>query len=173
MAAANKEHRIQNYQEANGDFRRFLRMTNYSTPAGSSVLFYLFGFHQGSRNHADRLDSYQAFRSTALIGACICGDKLGNLQSALTNCKSAVALDAKDATAHFFLGNVYRDLFNQTLDADAPRCEYLLEARSNYNQTVAINPNMNESVMAKTILGNINQVASTLHCHIVDDSTKL
>lgn len=173
MAAADKTNRAEHYQQANDDFHRFLRFTDFSTPVGSSIVFYFFGFGQGSRNHADRRDSYEAFRSTGFIGACICGQKLGQLQSALKYCKNAVALDARDATAHFFLGNVYRDLFNRTLDADKPQCDYLMGARGQYVETVAINPDIQESVMAKSILTDINRVAPSLHCQVPSDSAGL
>jgi tetratricopeptide (TPR) repeat protein len=166
LAASDKTNRQENYLLANDDFHRFLRLTDFSTPTGSAVLFYLFGFGQGSRNHADRSGAYEAFRATGLIGACICSDKLGNLQSALAYCKNAVNIDKRDATAQFFLGNVYRDMFNQALDADAPNCEYLISAHDHYAEAVSINPDLHESVMAKTIMADITRVAPTLHCQM-------
>ncbi len=164
MAAADKEDRAENYRLANDDFHRFLRLTDFSTPTGSKLAFYLFGFGQGSRNHADRFGSYAAFRSTGFIGACICSDKSGNLESALKYCKKAVASDSKDPTAHFFSGNVYRDLFNQSLDADKPSCEYLLSARAEYAGAVAINSEIREAVMAKTIIADIDRITPNFHC---------
>lgn len=168
MAVGEKARRTEYYREANADFRRFLRMMDFSNSPSSSLTFYLAGLVGlgWGRTHADRSGSYEAFRSTGLLGACDCGERLGSLQSALKYCQGALAIDQKDATAHFFLGNVYRDLFNQTLDADAPQCEYLLNARAQYLQTVSINPSIQESEMAKTILTSINRVAPSFHCHV-------
>lgn len=166
MAVGEKAHRTEHYQEADADFHRFLRLIGSSNSPGSNILFFLIGFRLGSRYHADRGGSQEEFRSTGLLGACDCAEKLGNLQSALKYCQSAVALERQDPAAHFFLASVYRDLFNQSLDADAPQCEYLLSARAHYLQTVAINPNIRESEMAKTILGSIDRVAPNFHCHV-------
>jgi tetratricopeptide (TPR) repeat protein len=152
------------YESARDDFRRFLRMTDFSTSLGSQVGFYFIGFGVGRRRHADRDVAYKAQRGMAYTGICHCEQKLGNLVLAVSYCQRALKFDANDATAHFFLGNAYRELFNQSVNDKAPRCQYLLNARSEYARTVKSNPDIDEAKIARSYLEEIAMTVSKLRC---------
>jgi tetratricopeptide (TPR) repeat protein len=152
------------FERSAEDFRQFLRLTDFSTSLGSQIGFYFIGFGVGSRNHADREIAYRMQRVWAYTGLCHCEEKLGQFLSASKHCQRALAIDNRDPTAHFYLANVYRDLFNRSLESDSPECHLAANARAEYAETVRINPDLEESRMSTVIMASIDKVLPAVHC---------
>jgi len=145
------------YRQAAETFDRYLDLTNFSTPAYEKFAYYFIGFGLGARRHADRQGVYAYQRNMAYVGLCDCQDKLGNLQPARYACERAIQYDRNEALAYFFLGNVYRDLYNA-----ARRRDYLLSARANYAETIQINPDCDVCKNAKIYIENIDGILPKL-----------
>ena len=140
------------YRNAADNYRTVLRMTNFETPAPARLAFFL-GLPTAHRSHADRQASYASQRQFTLMGLCQCEDKLGNFLQARNYCSRAVEYDPKEPMSYFFLGNVYRDMFNAS-----PQRDYLLLAKANYIKTVEINPDLDVSPNAEKYIQNIDQL---------------
>lgn len=144
-------------ERARDDFQRFLKMTNFSSPIYSQAAFYFIGFGLGSRGHADRQSSYDNQRAIALLGLCDYEHHARNFARAATFCKQSLALNPSDETAYFFLGNVYRDQYNQS-----SQVHDLEQARDNYSRVVKINPNFEYAKNARTYIEMIDVVLAKL-----------
>jgi tetratricopeptide (TPR) repeat protein len=125
------------YGQAVDYYNSFVAQTNFVAPLHARLESYFIGLGAGYRSHADRQASYAYQRSLAFMGLCDCEDKLGNLQRAGSFCQRAIKYDPSEPITYFFLGNVYRDKYNETLG-----CDDLLLARANYVKTVQINPDI-------------------------------
>ena len=148
----NQDLRSQLYREARNDYKTFLDLTNFSTPAGDWIAFHFIGFGLGSRRHADRAAAYNSQRSTGFLGLCLCDQRLGDLQQAREHCQKALRYDPLDPIGYFELGNVYRDMFNAAIDKGSIRCDYLLSARQNYSKMLELNGSLVESKHARTYM---------------------
>lgn len=159
LAAAEKNPpaRAQLSGHARDDFQRFLKMTNFSSPIYSQAAFYFIGFGLGSRGHADRQSSYDNQRAIALLGLCDYEHRARNFARAAAFCKQSLALNATDETAYFFLGNVYRDQYNQS-----SQIHDLEQARDNYSRVVKINPNFEFAKNARNYIEMIDVVLAKL-----------
>ncbi len=149
----NESRRLNTYAQSVESYRKYLALTNFSTPAGEKLVFYFVGFGLGRRSHADRQLPYVYQRNLAFMGLCDCEDKLGNFLRASDYCQRAIKYDPEEAMAYFFLGNVYRDLYNRALSRD-----YLVLARKNYSKMIQINPDLEMSGHAKDYIEQIDQL---------------
>jgi tetratricopeptide (TPR) repeat protein len=140
------------YRNAADNYRTVLWMTNDETPVPAKLAFYL-GLPMGHRSHADRQASQASLRQFALMGLCDTEDKLDNYLRALNYCSRAVKYDPKEPLSYWFLGNLYRDMFNSS-----PRRDYLLLARANYRKMIEINPDLELSPHAETYVHQIDQL---------------
>ncbi|MBI4472066.1 MAG: caspase family protein [Acidobacteria bacterium] len=140
------------YESARDSYDRFLKLTNIKTSAPCAIGF-LFGVCR--RNHADRQSSFELLRSGGFLGMCISEQKIGNPLKAKGYCERAIENDDTYPIAHFILGNVYRDLFNNT-----GACEYLAAARNSYSEVIRLNPHIIESNNAKHYLEQIQKITS-------------
>jgi tetratricopeptide (TPR) repeat protein len=150
--------RLGYYTSAREDYQTFLNMTNFSTPVFDWFAFHFIGFGLGSRRHADRKSAYDSQRSSGFLGLCLCNQNLGNPLQAREDCQRALKYDSSDPIAYFELGNVYRDLFNATLDKGRNRCDYLTSARDNYAQMLKLNKDLAESKNAAAYLDRIDGI---------------
>ena len=155
LGAAEKDQRRRTrlYQDARDGYKAFLDMTNYSTPAYDWFAFHFIGFGLGSRRHADRIQSYDELRSAGFLGLCLCDQRLGNPLQARAHCQRALKYDSADPITFFELGNVNRDLFNNT-----KRCEYLVAARQHYAKMLKLNADLAESKHARDYLEQIDSI---------------
>ena len=145
------------YARAVENYRDYLNLTNFSTPAHEKLAYYFIGFGLGSRRHADRQVSYAYQRSLAYLGLCDCEQKLGNLLRAEEYCQRAVRYDSQDAIAYFMLGSVYRDLFNRLRSRD-----YAVAARANYAKMIQINPDLELARNAKDYLEQFDVILAKM-----------
>ncbi len=139
------------YLRAAETFEHYLALTNFSTPAYEKAAYYFIGFGIGARRHADRQGVYAYQRNLAYMGLCDCQDKLGNLTRARGACLRAIHYDSGEPLGYFFLGNVYRDMFNSS-----KRRDYLVSARVNYAKMIQINPDLDMSGHAKDYIEQID-----------------
>jgi tetratricopeptide (TPR) repeat protein len=161
QAAAEKDKpkQLELYSQSREDYRQFLALTNFSTPAYQSLAYHFIGFHIGARKHADREGPYNNLRSAGYLGLCISESKVGNPRRAREYCQRALSYQPDDPIAHFLLGNVNRDLFNveQT-------CEYLVAARNSYTTMIKLNADLEESRHAKDYVEQITAILPKLRC---------
>jgi Tfp pilus assembly protein PilF len=150
---ADRSDRPARYEQSIDNYRTYLRLTNFRTPAAAKMAYYLIGFGLGSRGHADRKVVYEYQHSLAFMGLCECEERLGNLQRAADYCQNAIKQDPNEPLARFLLGNVYRDLFNSTKTKD-----YLLAARANYSKMVEINPDLDLAQNARNYISQIDNI---------------
>jgi tetratricopeptide (TPR) repeat protein len=154
MAAAQSKEpqtKLELYGESCDALQSFLKMTNFSTPAYSELLFYLSPIPSvGRRSHADRTDSYKLQRAIALEGLCDGQNKLGHSIQAKNYCAEAIHDDPDDPVAYYLLGHVHRDLFARNHTKDE-----LLLARDNYQKVVTMNPDLDISRNARNYLDQI------------------
>jgi tetratricopeptide (TPR) repeat protein len=146
------------FSQARDSYNDFLAFTNFSTPALDWIAFHFIGSGAGTRRHADRKDAYNQWRDQGYLGLCICEKNLGNLLRAREYCTRAVGYQPNDPMAHFFLGNVNRDLFNATKS-----CEAAATARASYEKVVALNPNLAEAANARRYLAQFDAIREALH----------
>jgi len=145
------------YADAVESYRQYLRLTNFTTPALEKFAFHFVGFGLGSRRHADRSVVYAYQRSLAFMGLCESEHKLGYSLRAREYCIRAIDYDPTEPTAYFLLGNIYRDLFNQTVSRDD-----LVHARENYAKMIKLNPDLDISRNAKNYLEQIDVILPKL-----------
>jgi tetratricopeptide (TPR) repeat protein len=147
------------YRSAREEYRNFLNLTNYTTRVHEWLAFHFIGLGAGARRHADRQDSYDTLRSSGFLGLCLSEHKVGHPLRARTYCARALRHDPNDPIAYFLLGNVNRDLYNQTSS-----CGYLTAARGNYLKMIELNADLVESANAKHYLGQIDAILPKLGC---------
>ena len=155
LAAIEKDPALRSslYLSARDNYKNFLSRTNFSTPAYDWLAFHFIGFGLGSRRHADRLPAYDALRNAGYLGLCLCDQRLGNPQQAKEHCERALKYAPADPITYFELGNVFRDLFNNTR-----RCEHLSAARRNYARMLKLNRDLSESKNARDYIEQIDVI---------------
>jgi len=77
------------------NYRGYLSLTNFSTPAHEKLAYYFIGFGLGSRRHADRQVPTPISEASLISGLCDCEQKLGNLLRAEEYCRRAVSMTQK------------------------------------------------------------------------------
>jgi tetratricopeptide (TPR) repeat protein len=157
LAAAQEEKalRSETYARAIEDYRTFLRLTNFSTPAYERMAVFFFAV--GSTKHADRRAVYAYQRSLALLGLCEAEDKLSHWQRATDYCTQSLKYDPSDEMAYFLRGNAYRDLFREY-----QRWDDLMAARENYTKVLALNRDFEFSRNVRDYLDQIDAVSQAM-----------
>jgi tetratricopeptide (TPR) repeat protein len=138
------------YADAREDYRTFLDLTNFSTGLGSKLAFHFIGMGVGRRAHADRQGAYDSLRSAGFLGLCITEGRVGNPRRSRDYCKRALDHSPNDPVAHFLIGNANLRLFTSSNS-----CEYLMAARDSYTKQIKLNPDLDESRLAKEQIGEI------------------
>lgn len=161
MAAAGQGQAAQGdlYLLAREDYREFLRLTNFTTGLGAKLAFSFIGFGIASRRHADRQGAFDSLRSSGFLGLCLTEAKVGNLKRAREYCQRALRHAPDQPIAHFLLGNIHRDLFNQS-----ESCSDLLAARASYRRMLVLNADLDESRNARNYLTQIDAAVPQLGC---------
>jgi tetratricopeptide (TPR) repeat protein len=147
------------YTEAREGFMRFVALTNFESTRPARLAFHFLGHGIGDRKHADREESYKYLRTASYLGLCITEGKIGFALRAREYCERALGYDKNNPISYFLLGNVNRDLYN-----DTQSCKYIVAARYNYNAMVALNPDLPESRNAKNYIEQIGGIIKQLDC---------
>lgn len=142
---------------AGESYRRFLSLTNFSTPVHQWFAYHFIGFHLGGRSHADRGASYDSLRKSGYLGLCICERNTGNPLRAREYCQRAVRYDAQDPIAHFVLGLAHLGAFDKT-----HACEDLAAARKSFVRMLGLNSKLTESKHAKDYIEQIDTMMPSL-----------
>jgi tetratricopeptide (TPR) repeat protein len=123
------------------------------------VAFHFIGFGVGSRRHSDREGSFDATRVSGFLGVCLSDQKLGNLLHAREYCQRAIKQDPNDPIAHFVFGMV-----NWVLYYNDHGCDYLKSAQDSYIKMTKLNPDLEESKIAREVLGAIHNLILEKSC---------
>ncbi len=145
------------FGEARDDYRRFLDLTTFESSFGRKLLFF---FGVAARVHADREEAYRKSRSSGFLGLCMTEIGLGNPRRARGYCERAIDYREDDLIAHFMLGRVNVDLFNDVANS----CEFLREAARGYRKMLDLGPNHKYAKHARIYLGNIAALMPQAGC---------
>jgi tetratricopeptide (TPR) repeat protein len=139
------------FAAAGESYRRFLSLTNYSTPVHQWFAYHFIGSHLGERSHPDRKLSYDGLRKAGYLGLCICERNTGNPLRAREYCRRAIRYDPKNAIAHFVLGLAHLGVF-----ATSEACEDIDAARKSFSTMLTLNPQLAESKHARHYIEEID-----------------
>ncbi len=145
-----------NFANARDEYRRYLELNNFDASLGETLRYHLIGFG-ATKRRADQRQFYGNQQYLAYAGICECEQRLGNLMRARSYCQKALKIDPRDSYTFFFLGKIHSMLFNLTKSR-----RDLMEARRNYEQVVAINPDLEESKQAKSYISQIDGLLARL-----------
>ncbi len=142
------------YADAKAEYDEYLRLSDFDSKLAGKLNYYVLGslFGMGKMHHAGTHDIWQNIRSLAYFGICDCERKLNNFDTAILFCQKALTYDQKDPFAHYALGLSYLHIA-KTGNAGA-----LDPALKHLQQVVALNPDLDESNLAKQNIATIQQV---------------
>jgi len=89
---------------------------------------------------------------------CECERKTGNLDTAIAQCQKALTYDAKDPWAHYTLGLAF-----MTKAKNTGSVAELDPALQHFQQMIELNPDMNESSIARKNIAAIQQYLKQAH----------
>ena len=138
-------------------YRRFLDLTNYSTPVHEWVAYHFIGFHLGGKSHADRKGSYDQLRQSGFLGVCICERNLGNAIRAQDYCRRAIRHDSRNPIGYFLLGLAQLGIFERTKS-----CNDIDSARDSFVKMLKLNSKLAEAGHAKHYIEEIDSMRSLL-----------
>jgi tetratricopeptide (TPR) repeat protein len=142
---------VSRFADAQENYREFLNLTNFSTPAYQLLAYHFFGFHIGGRAHPDRQASYDNLRKAGFLGICICERRTGNPLRAREDCERAIRYDPNDATSYFVLGLSQLGVFAKT-----ESCSDAQSARASFTKMLSINGKLEEAKSARHYIDEID-----------------
>jgi tetratricopeptide (TPR) repeat protein len=149
-----------NWTQARTEYTVYLGRSNFDTGAFGKFNYVFFGratalFGKRARRAASvrsstLRDIWREQQNLAYFGLCESERKLGNIDAAIENCRSALRYDAEDPFAHFALGLAYAYKADQT-----GSLETAAAALKHFRATVAINAALEEAALARQNIANI------------------
>ncbi|HUQ91468.1 MAG TPA: tetratricopeptide repeat protein [Bryobacteraceae bacterium] len=137
-------------------YREYLKLSNFDSSAMQKVGYYAIGFGMFKKKRAGTSDVWRDLRSLAYFGLCDCERRVYHFDNAIVYCQKSLSFDKEDAFTHFALGLAY---YRQ---ADAIGDIGLLPAaRKHFEETIKINPDMDETKLAKENIKNIDTFLRT------------
>ena len=119
------------------------------------VLGYLAGM--GRKKRAAQTDIWRELQFMAAFGLCDC-ERIGRrFDEAIQWCQRALRLDPGDLYAHYALGLLFTEKFNQSSSAG-----YLSAARTHFERVIELNPDTGEADRSRGYLARIRQVVTQL-----------
>ena len=145
------------YPAAQKAYSEYLRLTDFEAKTfekvGSFLTSKLLAYDFVGIRRATEKQIFYDLRNQGYFGLCDCEQKSHNLNQAAQYCKKALRYDPSDPYSYFLLGWINVDRYNTTSDRSA-----LLAAKGYFQQTVTINPDLEESVTAKAYIQRIDKL---------------
>ncbi len=146
--------RLQNkFAEAKPEYERYLALSNFDTGLSGQLNYYVVGFlvGMGKKKRATQADIWKDLRSIALFGLCDCESQRSRFEPAIRYCQEALRYDQGDPFIHYALGLAFMQRAVESGNAGM-----LPAARRHFQKMLEINPNLDQSQMAKQNIANID-----------------
>ncbi len=128
-----------NFEEAIEDYRRAVAVQEYRSGTLRTVAFWSLG--TGMRKHRSGTQFlYRSQKASAYYGLCAAEIGRDNYFRAIKYCQNSLATERDDPDTLVLLAECYARLFN-----DDHRRSYLLEAKSDLESALRINPNAEQA----------------------------
>src|SRR5271155_935913 len=143
------------FAEAEKEYSEYLALSNFDSGFGGQLNYYLAGylFGAGSKKRAAQTDIWKELRGKANVGLCDCEAFQKRWDTAINYCQVALGYTPADLYAHYRLGLVYSEKYNQS-----GQVGLLAAARKHFEDVVAENPDAVEAGRAKGYVKNIDMV---------------
>jgi tetratricopeptide (TPR) repeat protein len=145
--------------EAVTEYQQYLRLSDFDSKLAGKLNYYVLGYLAGigRKKRAAQTDIWRELQFMANFGLCDC-ERIGRRYEEATRwCQQALRLDPADLYAHYALGLIFTEKFNQSSSAG-----YLSAARTHFEKVIALNPETNEAERSRNYLARISQVVSQL-----------
>jgi len=148
-----------NCAEAIPEYQQYLRLSDFDSKLAGKLNYYVLGYLAGigKKKRAAQTDIWRELQFMASFGLCDCERISRRFDSAAGWCQRALRLDPSDPYAHYALGLIFTEKFNESSSAG-----YLSAARSHFEKVIEINPDISEAARSKAYLDRIRQVVSKL-----------
>jgi len=142
--------------DAGPEYDQYLRLSDFDSKMAGQLNYYVLGslFGVGRRKHAAQEDIWKDLRSLAYFGICDCQYLSKQYDLAIVACQKSLSYSKQDPYAHFDLGLAY---LHKAQIADS--AAELDPALQHFRQVIAINPDLDQSKVAKQ---NIDMIQKAL-----------
>jgi tetratricopeptide (TPR) repeat protein len=145
--------RLQNkFPAAKAEYQRYLALSNFDSGKAGQLNYYVVGFliGMGKRKRATQQDIWKDLRSLAYFGLCDCDNQLSQFDPAIRYCQEALRYDQGDPYIHYALGLAFLQKAVQSGNT-----EMLPAALRHFRRMLEINPDLEQSQMARQNIANI------------------
>jgi tetratricopeptide (TPR) repeat protein len=145
-----------NLAEAGAEYEQYLKLSDFDSKLAGQLNYYVLGslFGMGRKKRAAQTDIWKDLRSLAYFGICDCQYLAKQYDSAIVACQKSLSYSKQDPYAHFDLGLAY---LHKAQIADS--AAELDPALQHFRQVIAINPDLDQSKVAKQ---NIDMIQKAL-----------
>ncbi len=145
--------RLQNkFAAAKAEYERYMALSNFDSGKAGQLNYYVVGFlvGLGKRKRATQQDIWKDLRSIALFGLCDCESQVSRFDPAIRYCQEALRYDQGDPYIHYALGLAFLQKAVQS-----GKTEMLPAALKHFRKMLEINPDLEQSQMARQNIANI------------------
>ncbi|MBS1826962.1 MAG: tetratricopeptide repeat protein [Acidobacteria bacterium] len=143
------------YSEAIPAYQQYLKLSNFDSNGFEKFGYYAIGFGLFKKKRAGTQDVWKELRGLTYFGLCECERRINHFDNAISYCQRALSFDKEDPLTHYSLALSY---FRQ--GAATGDVGLLPAARKHFNTMLAINPDLEESNIAKQNIANIDKFLS-------------
>ncbi|MGB9611620.1 MAG: tetratricopeptide repeat protein, partial [Bryobacteraceae bacterium] len=141
------------------EYQQYLQLSDFDSKLAGKLNYYVLGYLAGvgRKKRAAQTDIWRELQFMANFGLCDC-ERIGRRFDAAAGwCQRALRLDPGDLYAHYALGLIFTEKFNESSSAG-----YLSAARAHFEKVIEINPDTGEAERSRAYLARIRQVVSRL-----------
>jgi tetratricopeptide (TPR) repeat protein len=141
------------------EYQQYLRLSDFDSKLAGKLNYYVLGYLAGigRKKRAAQTDIWRELQFMANFGLCDC-ERIGRRFDAAAGwCQRALRLDPGDLYAHYALGLIFTEKFNESSSAG-----YLSAARTHFEKVIEINPDTGEAERSRAYLTRIRQVVTQL-----------
>lgn len=141
------------------EYQQYLQLSDFDSKLAGRLNYYVLGYLAGigRKKRAAQTDIWRELQFMAAFGLCDCERINRRFDAAAGWCQRALRLDPADLYAHYALGLIYTEKFNESSSAG-----YLSAARAHFEKVIEINPDTGEAERSRAYLGRIRQVVMQL-----------
>jgi tetratricopeptide (TPR) repeat protein len=145
--------------DAIAEYQQYLRLSDFDSKLAGKLNYYVLGYlaGMGKKKRAAQTDIWRELQFMANFGLCDCERLSRRFDEAVQWCQRALRLDPADLYAHYTLGLIFTEKFNQSSSAG-----YLSAARAHFEKVIELNPDTGEAERSRQYLARISQVVSQL-----------
>ncbi|MFN7996377.1 MAG: caspase family protein [Bryobacteraceae bacterium] len=142
------------YEASTAEYDSYLRLSNFDSKLAGQLNYYVLGFlvGLGKKKRAAQQDIWKDLRSLAYFGMCDSERKLKRYDRAIADCQKALTYDPGDPYSHYALALAFATQAQQT-----GNCGMLAAALPHFRSTVQIDPDLQESALARQNIERIEK----------------